>query len=63
MIPANRASSIHKPHFVQQCIKSADWVIDLGLDGGGKGGEILFEGPPEKLVQHDKSITGQFLSR
>jgi len=44
-------------------IKSADWVIDLGPDGGGKGGEILFEGPPEKLVQHDKSITGQFLSR
>ena len=42
-------------------IKSADWVIDLGPEGGDKGGYIVFEGTPEDLVRQENSYTGQFL--
>ncbi len=42
-------------------VKHADWVIDLGPDGGSKGGEILFEGYPEELVKCRKSYTGKYL--
>ncbi len=42
-------------------IKCADWIVDLGPDGGGKGGEILAEGPPEKISKNKKSYTGKFL--
>lgn len=42
-------------------IKCADWVIDLGREGGDEGGYIVFEGTPENLVQCAESYTGQFL--
>lgn len=42
-------------------IKCADWVIDIGPEGGDKGGHIVFEGKPENLVQAAQSYTGQFL--
>ena len=42
-------------------IKCADWVIDLGPDGGINGGYLLFEGPPEELISCSKSYTGAFL--
>jgi len=41
-----------------EIIKSADWVIDLGPEGGDKGGELIFEGVPEVIVKIDKSYTG-----
>jgi len=41
-----------------EIIKSADWVIDLGPEGGDKGGELIFEGLPEDLVNVEKSYTG-----
>lgn len=41
-----------------EIIKSADWVIDLGPEGGDKGGELVFEGTPEQLVQQKQSYTG-----
>jgi excinuclease ABC subunit A len=44
-----------------EIIKSADWVIDLGPDGGKGGGELLFEGLPEDLVKIKRSYTGQYL--
>jgi excinuclease ABC subunit A len=44
-----------------EIIKSADWVIDLGPEGGDLGGEILFEGTPEDMVKEKRSITGTFL--
>lgn len=44
-----------------EIIKSADWIIDLGLEGGDKGGEIIFEGTPEELVKSELSYTGKFL--
>jgi excinuclease ABC subunit A len=42
-------------------IKYADWVIDLGPEGGEKGGQVVFEGTPEELVLQGKSHTGRFL--
>jgi excinuclease ABC subunit A len=44
-----------------EIIKSADWVIDMGPEGGDQGGKIVFTGTPEELVQCQKSYTGQFL--
>ncbi|MFM1744840.1 MAG: excinuclease subunit [Bacteroidota bacterium] len=43
----------------QEVIKCADWVIDLGPDGGQDGGRIVFEGLPEQLVDVPESLTGQ----
>jgi excinuclease ABC subunit A len=42
-------------------IKSADWIIDLGPEGGAAGGRIVAEGPPEQVAQVSESYTGQFL--
>ncbi len=42
-------------------IKCADWVIDLGPEGGENGGQILAEGTPEDIVKNKKSITGKYL--
>jgi len=42
-------------------IKSADWVIDLGPEGGNEGGYVVFEGTPEELVNCKRSHTGQYL--
>jgi excinuclease ABC subunit A len=42
-------------------IKTADWIIDLGPEGGELGGEIVAEGPPEEVVRVPASYTGQFL--
>ena len=39
-------------------IRFADWIIDMGPDGGKNGGEILFEGIPEDLMECNKSYTG-----
>ena len=44
-------------------IKTADWVIDLGPEGGTGGGRIVAEGPPEAIAQCPQSYTGQFLNR
>jgi excinuclease ABC subunit A len=43
-------------------IKVADWVIDLGPEGGSGGGQILFEGVPEDLIKVENSHTGKFLA-
>ncbi len=44
-------------------IKCADWIIDLGPEGGDKGGAVVFEGTPEELVKEKNSYTGQFLKQ
>ena len=44
-------------------IKTADWIIDLGPEGGDKGGELVVAGTPEDIVRHVKSYTGQYLKR
>ena len=42
-------------------IKTADWIIDLGPEGGDKGGKCLVAGTPETVAAHPLSYTGQFL--
>ena len=42
-------------------IKTADWIIDLGPDGGVKGGEIVAEGTPEAVAANERSYTGRYL--
>lgn len=44
-------------------IKNADWIIDLGPDGGEKGGEIVAEGTLQDIVKNEKSWTGKYLRR
>lgn len=44
-----------------EIIKCADWIIDMGPDGGDAGGKIVFEGTPEKLIERKKSFTAQAL--
>ncbi|MCY3944511.1 MAG: hypothetical protein OXG18_12245, partial [Gemmatimonadetes bacterium] len=42
-------------------VKTADWVIDLGPEGGDRGGRIVAAGPPEEVVLESASHTGRFL--
>jgi len=42
-------------------IKTADWIIDLGPEGGDGGGEVVVAGPPERIAEHPSSHTGRFL--
>ena len=43
-------------------IKVADYIIDLGPEGGNGGGEVIFQGTPEKLINKKNSYTGQYLA-
>lgn len=58
---------LHKGHSLiiiehnLEVIKCADWIIDLGPDGGEKGGNLVFEGTPEDLSKSKLSITGKYL--
>jgi excinuclease ABC subunit A len=62
-------SLIEKGHSViviehnPEIIKSADWVIDLGPEGGEGGGNVIFEGTPEALAKENKSYTGKHLKK
>ena len=42
-------------------IRSADWIIDVGPEGGSRGGEILFEGHPGDIKQCARSITARYI--
>ena len=44
-------------------IKNADWIIDMGPEGGNKGGRIIFEGTPEQLLSDKNSLTGEYLRK
>jgi excinuclease ABC subunit A len=46
-----------------EVIKSADWIIDLGPEGGVNGGWIVAEGTPEKVSEIDTSHTGHYLRK
>jgi len=46
-----------------EVIKTADWVIDLGPEGGARGGKIVGAGPPEAIVKIPASYTGKYLAR
>lgn len=42
-------------------IKNADWIIDMGPEGGNKGGKVMFEGPPQQLLNAPHSLTSAYL--
>ncbi|HEY5358564.1 MAG TPA: hypothetical protein VIJ82_12975, partial [Streptosporangiaceae bacterium] len=44
-------------------IKTADWVIDLGPEGGSRGGSVIAAGTPEQVAGIEESYTGQFLKK
>jgi len=44
-----------------EVIKTADWIVDIGPEGGDGGGEIVAVGTPETIVKEQRSYTGQFL--
>ncbi len=44
-------------------IKTADWIIDLGPEGGEKGGRVVAEGTPEQVARTAESFTGGFLKK
>jgi excinuclease ABC subunit A len=44
-------------------IKTADWIIDLGPEGGEKGGRVVATGTPEEVAEVPESYTGQFLQK
>ena len=44
-------------------IKTADWIVDLGPEGGARGGRIIAEGTPEQVAATDGSATGEYLAR
>ncbi|MGH2404087.1 MAG: hypothetical protein ACRDGN_06415, partial [bacterium] len=46
-----------------EVIKTADWVIDLGPEGGAAGGRVLAAGPPEEVAATRGSYTGEYLAR
>jgi excinuclease ABC subunit A len=46
-----------------EVIKTADWILDMGPDGGSGGGRVIAEGPPEEIVKIPESYTGRYLAR
>ncbi|RZK50361.1 MAG: excinuclease ABC subunit UvrA [Pedobacter sp.] len=44
-----------------EMIKTADWIIDIGPEGGDRGGQVVFEGTPENLIKEHNSYTGKYL--
>lgn len=44
-----------------ELIKCADYILDLGLEGGKKGGDLIFQGTPEELIKNQRSYTAQYL--
>jgi excinuclease ABC subunit A len=44
-----------------EVIKTADWIVDLGPEGGDGGGEIVAAGTPEDVAKNTRSYTGQYL--
>ncbi len=57
----NNGHSILVVEHNMEVIKSADWVIDLGPEGGNNGGYLVFEGTPEELIKVENSFTGKYL--
>ncbi|MEN9332033.1 MAG: excinuclease subunit UvrA, partial [Bacteroidota bacterium] len=44
-------------------IKMSDYIIDIGPEGGSKGGQVIATGTPDELIKNEKSITGQYLKQ
>ena len=57
----NRGNTVVVIEHNLDVIKCADWIIDLGPEGGEEGGNVLFSGTPENLLKFKNSYTGKFL--
>jgi excinuclease ABC subunit A len=57
----DRGNSVLVVEHNMDVIKVADWIVDLGPDGGRKGGTITFQGTPEDLAQQPDNLTGRYL--
>ena len=62
-LPKCRVEDCERRRHNLDVIKSADWVIDLGPEGGEGGGHIVAEGPPEEIASNLHSHTGKWLAR
>ncbi|MDF7776945.1 hypothetical protein P1X14_16935 [Sphingomonas sp. AOB5] len=51
-----------RAHAKRDVIKTADWILALGPEGGVKGGEIVAEGTPEAVVKEPRSYTGRYMA-
>ena len=58
----NQGNSVIVIEHNLEVIKTADWVIDMGPEGGDGGGEVVAEGPPELIAKEKRSHTGRFLA-
>jgi excinuclease ABC subunit A len=58
---ADRQNTVLVIEHNMEVIKCADWIIDLGPDGGDLGGEVLFEGTPKDIMKCKRSYTGKYL--
>jgi excinuclease ABC subunit A len=57
----DRGNSVVVIEHNMQFIEAADWVIDLGPEGGDQGGEVVAVGTPPKIAANERSITGKYL--
>ena len=57
----DRGNSVLVIEHNMDVIKVADWIVDMGPEGGRRGGQIMFEGTPEDLAQQPDNYTGQYL--
>ncbi|MGZ2372189.1 excinuclease ABC A subunit [Sinorhizobium medicae] len=57
----NQGNSVVVIEHNLEVIKTADWIIDFGPEGGDGGGEVIAQGTPEEVVKETRSYTGQFL--
>jgi excinuclease ABC subunit A len=57
----NQGNSVVVIEHNLEVIKTADWILDFGPEGGDGGGEIVAAGTPETIVREPRSYTGQFL--
>jgi excinuclease ABC subunit A len=57
----NQGNSVVVIEHNLEVIKTADWILDFGPEGGDGGGEIVATGTPESIVKERRSYTGQFL--
>ncbi len=57
----NRGNTVIIIEHNMDVIKLADYIIDLGMEGGAKGGEIIATGTPEEIIEHPRSYTGKYL--
>ena len=57
----DRGNSVIVIEHNMDVVRDSDWVIDLGPEGGSKGGEIIAQGTPEEIASNSQSYTGQYL--